>query len=74
MKNCKALKFTCKNCKKPGHFTEVCQQKDAKVVSNEASKDESESEEEKDTFRLNVFELKVDQQSESASKQVKRVA
>ena len=44
MKQCKALKFKCKNCGKVGHYTEVCNQKDAKLLSNDSSKEREDSE------------------------------
>ena len=34
IKECKALKAKCSNCRKIGHFTKVCQQKNVNRVDN----------------------------------------
>ena len=57
LKKCKVIDKKCSNCQRTGHFAIVCRQKDAKKL--EATTEESE--EEADTYRLNIFKLKTSQ-------------
>ena len=58
MKNCKALKAKCTNCKKIGHLATACQQGNANVMSTEVAhkkeKDETDSEDGNETYQLNI--------------------
>ena len=56
IKDCKAINPKCLSCGKIGHFAKVFQQKSVKVIDDKTSE---ESENENDTYQLNIWKIKV---------------
>ena len=60
IKECKALKAKCSNCKKIGHFAKACQQKNANRVDN--TKEQEDVTQEitgMETYQLNIWNVQL---------------